>query len=420
MNIHEKSKIINRTFDEMQKIWSENGTYNNEKQNKEITRDLNALKEIELFLLDVETIKTDLFLKRGEYIRNTINGIGDFHQPQSFYVASNYAKKWFPFIFLFKEPQLEWHANNLIFSEISERLKLFYTFRGYDCGVKNNYVSNTMLGTIDRETIKLNLIFSSQVKILSSLTCVEEMPAESAKLINDMVANYKIILKNTKKFKNFDSSFSKRKKEYTLYLSELLDSYGAITACAFNFYFGGDKQDSYWAIVKRKFFNKIRFINGLSLFVGYVGTWEFSSRNGYYFRVIFFIPSNKLFDHESFSELLIYHWETFGDTSNDEEIKKLNFSAVPDFISYSIPRLRQSHCLIRNKKSKNFDDFIDSVINYTVFAEKYFFPAYLQLFLIGHSKSFSQIVEKNIDFKVEDLKGTFSRSFRGHLRKSRN
>lgn len=403
----------------MIKMWSENGFYSQYNIGKSLITNLYDLRDLELFLLDIETTKTDLFLKRGLFTRNTDKGIGSINQPQISYMASHYAKKWFPFTLIFKEYFFINQINEFKVMEISDRLELFYAFWGF-C-IKNIRVDNGIIHTdpnsFPDKDIRLKLKFISQAQTLESLANIEEISNESVELINEMMISYKILLQKNRKTRNLDSAFNKKKKEYTLYVKKLLEQHGSLTACSINFYMDNSQHSIDYANAKRKFLNKIRSIRNLSVFVGYIGTWEFSSKKGYYFRIIFFIPSYSLADLKNFIDLLIYQWEIFSDFSIDNEIKKIKFSAAPSYISYSIGHLKQNYCVIKHEKSKKFSDFIDSAVNYTVLAEKYFFPAELQIFLYCYIAPEKQLYDSNGQSVVGHFKYTFSRSFRGHLKK---
>jgi hypothetical protein len=58
------------------------------------------------------------------------------------------------------------------------------------------------------------------------------------------------------------------------------------------------------------------------------------------------------------------------------------------------------------------------VINYTTLAEKYFFPAELQIFIFEHMQENKKKKNDKGMYVIENLQYSFSRSFRGHMRNS--
>ena len=70
-NIHEKNIQITTTFDEMIARWKETGFYSRSLLKDCLLTDLELLKKLELFFNDLEVLKTNLFVERGSYIRNT-------------------------------------------------------------------------------------------------------------------------------------------------------------------------------------------------------------------------------------------------------------------------------------------------------------------------------------------------------------
>lgn len=107
-NIYDKSRQIYTTFEEMIKMWSENGFYSQYNIGKSLITNLYDLRDLELFLLDIETTKTDLFLKRGLFTRNTDKGDWKYQSATNIIHGISLCKKMVPIyanfqrIFLYK------------------------------------------------------------------------------------------------------------------------------------------------------------------------------------------------------------------------------------------------------------------------------------------------------------------------------
>ena len=102
LNIYERANLINMTFDEMIAQWVKNGCYNPKMVSSGQRTDLENLRLIELFLNDIENLKTDLFIAKAQYVRNTDLGFS-LNRIKREYKATRYAEKWFPFDFLLKD-----------------------------------------------------------------------------------------------------------------------------------------------------------------------------------------------------------------------------------------------------------------------------------------------------------------------------
>lgn len=416
-NIHEKNIQITTTFDEMIARWKETGFYSRSLLKDCLLTDLELLKKLELFFNDLEVLKTNLFVERGSYIRNTEFSIEKIEEPNKSYVPTQYAKKWFPFTFIFEKIFYRNQKDEFMFLEVSQRFRLFYFY---------HYLSLVKIREQDNEfyydEAKCDDIptfrFQSMKVQLSNLPDIHNLDYKHIELINSMVHDYRVLLKEQKKYKNIDSSFNKKRNEYICYTKNLLAEFGSLHVFSMEFFLENKHHCFDYSIIKSKFLNRIRSISGLDVVVGYLGSWEFNSLNGIFFRVVFFVPKKKIVNVENVIDLMIYHWEIQGDVSDNALLSKIKFKAKSSCISASIPSLYTVHCVIRNEKSVLFDNFVNSVINYTTLTEKYFFPAELQIFIFTYMPKDRRKQNEKGQYDIENLQYSFSRSFRGHLKKA--
>lgn len=418
-NIHEKNIQITTTFDEMIARWKETGFYSSSLLKDCLITDLELLKKLELFFNDLEVLKTNLFIERGSYIRNTEFGIENIEEPKKLYIPTQYAKKWFPFTFIFENFFYRNQIEEFMFLEVSQRFRLFYFYYNLSLVRIRQQDNEFYYDETKRDDIPIFRFQSMKVQ-LSNLPDIHSLDSKHIELINLMVHEYRVRLKEQKKYKNIDSSFNKKRNEYICYTKDLLAEFGGLHAFSMEFFLENDYHRFDYSIIKSKFLNRIRSIGGLDVVVGYLGNWEFNSLNGIFFRVVFFVPKKKVVNVQNVIDLMIYHWEIQGDVSDNELISKIRFKAKSSCISASIPSLNTVHCVIRNEKSVLFDNFVNSVINYTTLTEKYFFPAELQIFIFTYMPKDKKKQNEKGQYDIENLKYGFSRSFRGHVKKPKN
>ncbi|WP_425917978.1 hypothetical protein [Acinetobacter sp. TSRC1-2] len=419
-NLSNKIKELTYTFDEMISAWSANGYYRKSNVEKGLITDLEVLKQIELFFLDIDSLKTLLFVPRGRYVRNTYKEMGTLHHPTEVYAPSVYAKKWFPFQHIFKMHICRSEITEYKFLEISNRFEYFYHDFNLSIATWQRAKGNILkkyAGSDDYEIKQRIFIFESYHELLPKLISIDNVPSELARFINGRVGAYRKAKEEGSKTRNIDASFSKKKKEYSLYVKKLLEENGSLFAVSINFYFSNGSSQLDHRLIKKKFLNSLRSLSDLSMVVGYLGTWEFSRAKEYYLRIVFFIPKKQMYKAEIFEEVIINYWNNF---QYKHEGKMVNppLDAEVSNLSYSHDRLKKSHCVIPNYQSSIFENFVDTVINYTVLAEKFFFPYELQMFLYSYSKEGKHTANEDGYYIIDNLKYTFSRSFRGHIRKN--
>lgn len=418
--LSDKVKELSYTFDEMISTWSVNGYYSKSNVEKGLITDLEALRQIELFFLDIDSSGKLLFVSQGSYVRNTYKGLGDLRNPYESYVPSVYAKKWFPFLHIFKKHVCRNTFREYNFLEISNRFEYFYhDFNSSVSTWRSNrgHILKKYAGSDDLEIKKRLFLFETYQDILPKLKSIDDIEPKTSHFINNMVGAYKQAKEKGSKTRNTDASFSKKKKEYSLYVKKLLDENGSLFAVSINFYFKNRSSQVDFRLIKKKFLNSLRSISDLSMIVGYLGTWEFSITMDHYFRIVFFVPKKQMYKAEIFEEVIVNHWNNF-QYKHKGEMTNLKLDAEVSNLSHSQDQLKKSHCVIPNHNALIFEKFVDTVINYTVLADKYFFPYELQIFLYCHSDDKKQIPDEHGNYIIDNLKYTFSRSFRGHIRKN--
>lgn len=131
LNIYERATLINTTFDEMIAQWTNNGCYNHKMVSSGRRTNLKNLRLIELFLNDIDNLKTDLFLEKARYIRNENSGF-NLNNIKQEYKATRYAEKWFPFDFLLKDFICIYILNGYKVNELSWNVKILYLADGFN------------------------------------------------------------------------------------------------------------------------------------------------------------------------------------------------------------------------------------------------------------------------------------------------
>lgn len=414
-NIYENSSLINTTFDEMIAQWTRNGCYNLKMVNAKKSTNLQTLRLMELFLNDIEYLKTDLFLERSQYIRNSDSGF-NLNKIKTIYEASRYAKKWFPFDFLLQDFIYLNYFNNYVVNELSMKVGMLYYAEGFNFkGVSeqngdNKYIKlrNKKLD-VEKKILRMSIVSSNNIQDLSE---------ESIIFLNKIVRDSNFYIKNAKSKGFLNNGLLVKRKGYIEYFIKLLNKYNGLTCCSINFYLINNSISIDYFKIRKNFMNNLRSKSSFKNIVGYMGTWEYSRKYGYYFRTVFFIPRKIMNDLTSFIDEIIYYWESFDSISSDKDTNKITFKAEAGNLSESISLLNKSMCVIGSKNKKLIKAFVEGVINYTTFAENYFFPADLQIFLYEISPDKYKIQDDNGNYLVSELKFNVSRSFRGNLKNS--
>lgn len=406
-------KLINSTFDEMIDRWTEIGYYRSDLVANMRMTDLEMLRSVELFINDIENFKGNIFINKGDILRNTHNGY-NFHTQ---YQVTRYAKKWFPFNFLFNDFLIYTEALSYIFKEVNVRfLKLFYFYNlnileMIECENDFEIYRREWVDVSERKIDLVRLkVFNEKMKIVDNIDQLADIDME---LINIIVNNYRELIKSNRYNNSLDYGFSKKRNDYIKYFLDLLNKFNGLFVFSINFLVKNDHKAFDLPEIKKDFFNTIRSKQGLSSIVGYIGTWEYCERFGYFFRVIFFVPRKKIDDQNELFDALIHTWETFG-SSKKEMREGLIYEAELTNISESNQSLRTPYCVIGKKNQTLISAFTDSVINYTTLSEKYFFPAELQIFIFEHMREDKKEKAPDSKFIIDSLKSGFSRSFRGH------
>ncbi|QSQ94316.1 MULTISPECIES: hypothetical protein [Acinetobacter] len=409
------SILIKTTFDEMIARWTVTGYYNSYAVDNMKMTDLGTLRSIELFLSDIERMRTDIFIKRGDSLRNTSHGFKfctQFH-------PTVYAKKWFPFKFLFNEILIYMESSSYHFREVSRRFTaLFFLFNlnirelvqdGNEMKIFQPLWVDDPEQKVD--PIRLNL-FNEKMRKLDDFNQLNDSDIMS---INVIINNYKEVFKGSKIINRLDYNFYKKRDNYIEYFLTLLNKYNGLFVFSINFYIKNDYKIFDLPQIKKDFFNTLRSKQEFSILVGYMGTWEFCKHYGYFFRVLFFVPRKKINDYNELFDNLIHVWETFG-YSKKEMRDQPTYEAELNNISESNINLRTPYSVIGKKNQTLISAFIDSVINYTTLCEKYFFPAELQMFIFEHMLDNKKEKAPDGKFIIDSLKSGFSRSFRGHIK----
>jgi len=415
MNIYENSRLIDTTFNEMIAQWTKNGCYNLKMVNDGRRTDLQNLRRIELFLNDIEYLKTDLFLERSRYIRNSDSGFS-LNKIKIQYRASQYAKKWFPFDFLLKDFIYLNKFNNYKINELSMKVSMLYFINGLN--LKKVYEQDGNAKYIKLRNEKLDI----ENKILRMRICsasdIIDLGEEAIVFLNKIVNGLNFYIKNAKRKGFLNNGLVVKRNGYIEYFIKLLNKYNGLACCSINFYFINNSVGNDYFRIRKMFMNNIRSKSSFKNIVGYMGTWEYSRKYGYYFRTIFFIPRKIMSDLTSFIDEIIYYWESFDSISSDEDTSKITFRAELGNLSESISLLKKSTCVIGSKNKKLIEAFVESVINYTTFAENYFFPVELQTFLFEILPDEHKLKDKDKNYLVYEAKFSASRSFRGNLKDS--
>ncbi|WP_151709382.1 hypothetical protein [Acinetobacter brisouii] len=401
------------TFDEMIAQWVKNGCYNPKMVSSGQRTDLENLRLIELFLNDIENLKTDLFIAKAQYVRNTDLGFS-LNRIKREYKATRYAEKWFPFDFLLKDFIYIFYLNDYRLNELSIKIGMLYLSDGFNFKGINEKDGKFQYIKPSDEKIKI------EKKILrakiSSTKDVSDLSEECILFLNNMVSTYKSYIKVVKNKKFLNNGFFIKREKYIQYFIELLNKYNGLSCCSINFYFLNDYIGIDYLSIRKKFMNNLRSKNDFKIIVGHVGTWEYSRKYGYYFRVIFFIPRKKMSDLTGFIDEIINYWESFDVTTLDDKNSKITFKAEVGNLSESILILKKSMIVIGSKNRKLIEAFVDGVINYTTLADNYFLPAELQTFLFENLPDEHKYRDNDNYYTIDNLKFSTSRSFRGNLK----
>lgn len=409
------SVLIKTTFDEMIARWTVIGYYSPYAVDNMKMTDLGTLRSIELFLSDIERMRTDIFIRRGNSLRNTSNGFKAYIQLH----PTVYAKKWFPFKFLFNDILIYSESSSYHFREVNHRfIALFSLFSlnirelvqdGSEIKIYQPLWMDDQEQKIDPIRLKL---FNEKMKKVDGFNQLNDSDMMS---INIIIQNYREVCKGSKIINRSDYIFYKKRDNYIEYFLKLLNQYNGLFIFSINFYFKNNCKTFNLPQIKKDFFNTLRSKQEFSILVGYMGTWEFCENYGYFFRVLFFVPRKKINDYNELFDSLIHTWETFG-YSKKEMRDQLTYEAELSNISESNINLRTPFSVIGKKNQTLISAFIDSVINYTTLCEKYFFPAELQMFIFEFMLDNKKEKAPDGKYIIDSLKSGFSRSFRGHIK----
>lgn len=424
LNLSTKEKIINNTFDEMIARWTANGFYHKGLVENEWMTNLEKLRKIEIFLNNIECLKTDLFVAGPTYVRN-VEGVyldNPAHVKTLFY-PTQYAKDSFLLEYFFGN--LSYLNGFEIYSvrELSTRIFLFLdeSDSNFKQIIKINNAYELVEFSQKNTDFKMKLmkkVFQESGELLPYE--ISELDTDVIRYLNKKVSTYKERLAAIRSKKNLESSFLKKRKEFHQYFDELVNKYKKLFVFSLNFYLSGNSGKFNSAEIRKDFFNSFRSNPNLKSIVGYMGTWEFDYKNDFYFRVIFFAEYNVSEEQLSLVNTMTYCWEVFNCIGRTQKYARLKFSAELSNISESKARLKMPMCVIGKNSHKLIADFSDSVINYMTLLEKYFFPAELQIFIFDHMAEEKKKKNAEDKYLVENLQYSFSRSFRGHLKIPKN
>lgn len=413
INIYERANLINTTFDEMIAQWTNNGCYNYKMVSSGRRTNLQNLRLIELFLNDIENLKTDLFLEKARYIRNENSGF-NLNNIKQEYKATRYAEKWFPFDFLLKDFICIYTLNGYKVNELSWNVKILYLADGFNFKSVNEWVGGFEYIKSDDEKLEVEKRIL-RMRILSS-NSISDLGEEGILFLNEIVRRYKHYIKKAKSSKFLNNGLLVKRTKYIEYFIKLLNKYNGLSCCSINFYLPNDCISIDYLGIRKNFMNNLRSKNDLKVVVGHMGTWEYSKKYGYYFRVVFFVPRKIMSDLTSFIDEIINYWESFDVTSLNDKNSKITFKAEAGNLSESILTLKKPMCVIGSKNRKLIEAFVDGVVNYTTLAENYFFPVELQTFLFENLPAEYKRQDVDNYYLVDNLKFSTSRSFRGNLK----
>ncbi|WPE81619.1 hypothetical protein SB581_01050 [Acinetobacter baumannii] len=419
-NQAEKERIIHNTFDEMIARWSVSGFYHEKIVEKEWMTDLTKLRKLEIFLNNIERLKTDLFISGPSYHRNVY--VVDLKEdPTIIFYPTQYAKESSVMECVFGPLNYLSIFENYLVQEISPKIFIFFNENDSNFGqvikTKNQYELRKPVQKKldDKVDIKTKFLRETSIQTLQESF---QLDHEVIIFLNKKVAAYKEKVANLKSKKNLESKFHKKRKEFQLYFNELLAKHKKLCVFSINFYLNGASGKFNFPEIRKEFFNTYRFNTNLKSIVGYMGTWEFDHKNDFYFRVVFFAEHKTSEEQKNIVDTIIYTWESFGFMKGMSPYSELKFTAMLSNIGESRASLKKPTCIISKNSHKLISDFSDTVINYTTLAEKYFFPAELQIFIFEHMQENKKKKNEKGMYVIENLQYSFSRSFRGHIRKS--
>ncbi len=419
-NQAEKERIIHNTFDEMIARWSASSFYHEKLVEKGWMTDLTKLRKFEIFLNNIERLKTDLFISGPSYHRNVYGGNVN-KKPAIIFYPTQYAKESSVMECVFGTLNYLNIFESYLVQEISPKIFIFFdendsNFRQV-IKTKNQYefIKPTQKSLNDKFDVKKKLLQENEIQSLQESF---QLDHEVIIFLNKKVAAYRENIARLRSKKNLESKFQKKKKEFQVYFNGLLANHRKLFIFSINFYLNGARGQFNFPQIRKEFFNAYRFNTNLKSIVGYMGTWEFDYKNDFYFRVVFFAEHKTSEEQKNIVGTIIYIWETFGFMKEKSPYSELQFTAMLSNISESRASLKKSTCIISKNSHKLISDFSDTVINYTTLAEKYFFPAELQIFIFEHMQENKKKKNDKGMYVIDNLQYSFSRSFRGHLRDS--
>lgn len=422
LNFSTKERLINNTFDEMIARWCVSGFYHPKLIEEQWMTDLERLRSVEVFLNKIEGLKSDLFVSGPLFVRNKEGiTIKNIEQAEKVFYPTPYAKDESMLSSIFGNLTYLTQLEIYFVNELSPRIGLFFDKNDANFRELRKLNNTYILERHDEKNVNLKLRMLHKLVEQaegSKLDTMLNLDTEVIEFLNKKVSTYKENLVAIRHTKNLDSSFQAKKRKFEEYFIDLLCTYKKLYLFSLNFFIKGPSDGKFnLAQIKKDFFNSFRSNSNLHSIVGYMGTWEFDYKNDFYFRVIFFVDDKAAEEQLSIVNTMIHYWESFNCTRRKKEYSHLIFTAELSNICESKPSLQIPMCRIGKNNNKLISDFSDRVINYITFSEKFFFPAELQIFIFEQLPEAKKTkIDKGM-YRVENLQFSFSRSFRGHLKK---
>lgn len=425
LNFSAKERVINNTFDEMIARWRVSGFYHPKLIEEQSMTNLEKLRNVEVFLNKIEGLKSDLFVSGPLFVRTKEGAtLKNIEQPEKVFYPTQYAKDELMLSSVFGN--LTYLAQFEIYSvnELSPRIGLFFDKNDANFRELRKLNNSYVLVSPDERNMNLKLrMFYKRVEQAEGrkLDTMPELHTEVIEFLNKKVSTYKEKLAAVRHTQNLDSSFQEKKRKFDKYFIDLLCTYKKLYLFSLNFFIKGPSDGKFnFAEIKKDFFNSFRSNSNLKSIVGYMGTWEYDGKNDFYFRVVFFVEDKLAEEQLSIVHTMIHSWESFNFTRRTKKYSHLFFTAEMSNISESKKSLRVPICRIGKNNNQLISDFSDRVINYITLSEKFFFPAELQIFIFEHLPEDKKKKSERGIYRIENLQYSFSRSFRGHLKKPLN
>lgn len=425
LNFSTKERVINNTFEEMIARWSVSGFYHPKLIKEQWVTDLEKLRNVEVFLNKIEGLKSDLFVLGPLFVRNKEGITAEkIEQAEKVFYPTQYAKDESMLSSVFGNLTYLTQFEIYLVNELSPRISLFFDKDDANFRKLKKLNNAYILEKPDERNIDLK--FRLLHKLVEQaeglkLDTIPKLDTEVIEFLNKKVSTYKGKLADIRHTKNLDSSFQEKKRKFDEYFIDLLGTYKKLYLFSLNFFIKGPSDGKFnLAQIKKDFFNSFRSNSNLKSIVGYMGTWEFDYKNDFYFRVIFFVDDRAAEEQLSIVNTMIHYWESFNCTRRTNEYSHFRFIAEVSNISESKSSLRIPMCRIGKNNNRLISDFSDRVINYITLSEKFFFPAELQILIFEQLPEEKKKKSEQGIYRVENLQYSFSRSFRGHLKKPKN